>query len=980
MILTQHFHEWQESGISDELIEANLSSLRSEPHGARDEAIQLLYDTDSLDRDNLGRIRGDILRKNKNLNDGGWYARGYDLTSGNESSFLCLKPDNPRWDFEKQKPIKYEHPRGMSAGIFAPKVPIELGDLLFANFEDWQEFRDAWEGDPYFCAWAFALQEPGVAIGITEGYKKACKLIEEGILSIAVPGVWNWIDKDAERYTDFKGKSHRKKVVTREISPLCHPQREFIFFFDEDEKESTRTNVFYAKRAFGRALSGAGGKVSLCSWQPEDGKGIDDAIVNRGIQWFQQILQERLSLSAWLYWEDQLKWIDQRYDKRYLSASDISNDAKILGIKSAKGTGKTEALAEYCQRYVREGIPVLLVSHRVQLVRELADRLGIDSVYEFRSSETKGALGIALCADSLHEQGQAQFDSQNWDDFLLILDECEQVIPHILISKHTSVADHRCEVLGNFSELCQKARQIILSDADLSDRSISYIGSLTGYCSRHIVVNDFQPAKGRKLHNYPSEEAWLNSLVDAVSSGEKILIPIDAQREKSAWSSSVLEEFLKLLFPNEPILRIDKNTISNPDHPAYRITKRLDQTLRYYTIVIYTPVLGTGVSIDLQGHFDAVYSLNHGSQSENSTRQFLARLREGIPRHCFFKKIGVGQLDGGYSDRRQLLKATKRRTEQNLKLLRKLEAEAFDFGFYADHTKTYCDYVARHNLSLSAYRETVLQGLKLEGYEIINEPDLDPQERQDIRQGIKQQRDDCFNALIEAINKANSPTDSEFNKLQNKQELTDDQRYQLEKGKIEKKYQVQSNEELIEKDHKDQLYGKLSLWFFLSLGRHLVEERDQQRAQAYREAHGNKGYEPDFNRTQYQSQVILLELLRIPELLESCENGEVSNQSLSWWWEHIESLDNQHFNFRTGIKQVLNVTISDKESIVRNAQKLVRKVGRNLKFKKQLGHNQERMRIYSLEKVYSGEAEILSAWLKKLEAELERDTAPPLAS
>ncbi|MFP3324834.1 hypothetical protein R0K05_17320, partial [Planococcus sp. SIMBA_160] len=107
-IFPHHRQEWEESAIARDIIEANLRSLKVEPYGARDEAIELLAPPD-IKRDNTGRISRSELKKYDHLNDGGWYAQGFDLITGQRSDFLCLKPDSPRRDRDG-KLIKYEHP------------------------------------------------------------------------------------------------------------------------------------------------------------------------------------------------------------------------------------------------------------------------------------------------------------------------------------------------------------------------------------------------------------------------------------------------------------------------------------------------------------------------------------------------------------------------------------------------------------------------------------------------------------------------------------------------------------------------------------------------------------------------------------------------------------------------------------------------------------------------------------------------------
>ena len=986
---THHRKEWERSAIAPEIIEANLHSVEPfipTPYDEGDELPEALYllnleaDITNADRRNDGRLTDKEMRRfyGKHLTDGGWWSQGFDLITGERSLFGCYKPDSPRWDYEKGKPIKYEHPKGMSSGVFVPAIPkTKAGDIIFRYGEDlfcdWLAFLEKYNGDEDFAIWEFA-KSYAIALHITEGYKKASSLISQGFLAVALPGIWNWIDKDAEKYIAFDGKTKRKKELTKLLKPLTNIKREVCLWFDEDTKPSTVHNVTRAQTALGKALSKEGCKVSVAKWESKDGKGIDDAIAANGKQWLEDVYQRRLSLSAWLYWNQKLSHVDRLLNKPFLTKDDLDTASKLMGIKAPKGTGKTEAIANYVDDLIKEGKPVIVLSHRVQLVRALSERFGIDNAYNFRTSDTRGVLGLALCVDSLHQKSQVMFNPQNWDDFTLIIDEVEQVIPHTLISTKTAVADNRTEVLANLSTLCQNASQIILSDADLSDRSLNYISSLTGNCNQKVICNDFQPAQGRKLYNYNTPETWLQALTDHVKQGEKILIPIDAQQAKSKWGAQTIESYLAKLKPDAKMIRIDSKTISNPDHPAFRATEddRLDDLIINYDIVIYTNVIGTGISIDIKGHFDAVFSCNQGTQSENSTRQFLARLRDDVPRHCFFKKIGVGFLGGGETEARAVKKSQKAKTKQNLAFLKKLEDEALEFDSFESHVNSYCSYVANHNLGMSAYREIVLEGLRREGYDITTVEDISEDDRGELKQEVTGHKESNYSKHCSAIEQAETPSETELETLENKQELTDTQRHQLRKGKLGKLYGVEVDQELIQQDD-DGLYPQLALLFWLTVGRDKVEEIDHKKAKKYQEKTAGQGYDPDFNRTQYQAKVTVVEALRLPEFI-AMEGQEITNESIDWWWEHITNLVAQHYNTKTAVKRFLGLTLSDKESPIRNLGKLLERVGYSLTYIKQLGENKNRQRVYRIDRVTRHQDQIFAYWLSKLEKEVEPES------
>ncbi|MFP3386614.1 DUF3854 domain-containing protein, partial [Tritonibacter sp. SIMBA_163] len=85
-------------------------------------------------------------------------------------------------------------------------------------FMAWEKFRDSYEGSPEFAIWEFAKTN-AIALQVTEGFKKAASLCSQGYLAIAAPGIWNWIDQDADKYINFKGEEKRRKELTRFIKP-----------------------------------------------------------------------------------------------------------------------------------------------------------------------------------------------------------------------------------------------------------------------------------------------------------------------------------------------------------------------------------------------------------------------------------------------------------------------------------------------------------------------------------------------------------------------------------------------------------------------------------------------------------------------------------------------------------------------------------------------------------------------------------------
>jgi hypothetical protein len=119
------------------------------------------------------------------------------------------------------------------------------------------------------------------------------------------------------------------------------------------------------------------------------------------------------------------------------------------------------------------------------------------------------------------------------------------------------------------------------------------------------------------------------------------LIFVDGQKAKSKWGTQNLEAYLLKLFPNLRILRIDAESIADPNHPAFGCIDKLNEVLPLYDVAIRQPSIETGVSIDIKGHFTAVFDISQGVIPVPSILQRMARLREPVPRHVWAKGFGI---------------------------------------------------------------------------------------------------------------------------------------------------------------------------------------------------------------------------------------------------------------------------------------------------------------------------------------------------
>lgn len=978
MILPAHYQEWLDSTVSRDLINLNVKSLANfEPYD------YLLYALPDSDRRNDGRLRDNILRRYSHLAFGGWWVSGVDLLTGEDSYWGQFKPDRPYYREEKPKGfdslsqakrvtaknkiIKYEPPKNVPTEVFALKMPLYLWQAIALRFDVPLPEKIAVTSDGRALGfWAWVIANPKIPLIITEGAKKAGALLTAGYVAIALPGIYNGYRQPKNDWGQKIGNPH----LIPQLEALAQKGREIIFGFDNDTKLKTVLNVRSAIAKTGKLFERRGCSASIITWNTTD-KGVDDLIANKGVDYFHALYKNRIPLAKFQLTSllDLSKYSPLYVNERYLGKNSLPpHQAQLIGFKSAKGTGKTELLADIAARATRTGQKVIIICHREQLAIALANRFGIDYRTEVRTSVTKGALGYALCVDSLHPQANPPFKPEEWQGALVIIDEVEQVLWHMLNS--STCASNRIAIIDNFHQLLLTAvgtgGKVYLADADLSPIALDYVRSLIDYSVETWVVEnqykrgmrssaspggDLQgtgdPNRGRrKLVTYSGNDprSLVADLVNHISRGQRVLIHTTGQKARSKWGSINLESYLSKLFPHLKILRIDSESVAEPGHKAYGCMGNLNAILTRYDIAIASPVMETGVSIDIKGHFDSVWCIAQGVQTVDAVCQAVERLREDIPRHLWVKTTAKGnRIGNGSTSIRVLLASEQKLARANISLLQIASIEDFndlDFNYSPKSLHTWAKRACVVNAGKNNYRAEIIEKLIAEGYDwsLSDEADEESVEQSKIiSANLQQTRSENYQKFNDNVAKVATPTDSELNLLINKKAKTQEERYKERKGNLIKRYGVEVTPKLIERDDRGW-YSQLQLHYYLNIGNIYLAQRDKQSLVTIKQQGNGRAFLVDINKKQLSVQIAALKVLNIEQFLHS--EAEFSQDSLQNWFNFV-------IQQRFEIKAILGVSINPEgDTAIAVAQRLLKKLGLRLKFKCWRGSRRSKQRIY----------------------------------
>ena len=1003
LIHPNHYQEWISSSVDESIIRLNVRSLSG------DEAYDYLLYSDKLPRRNDGRLSNGILRCYGHIEAGGWWSSGVDVLSPTFDASLwgCFKPDTPRLHLDNQKAVKYEHPPKVATEIFALRVPDSVWDRIAVRHQIKRyhsplalRLQDRHRPISF---WEWCLKTPELPLLITEGAKKAGSLLTAGYAALALPGIWGGYRQPK----DEQGNKIGKPKLIPQLEAFTGTGREVVFVFDSDTKPKTVANVRRAILTTGKLLQQQGCQVSVITWSyPE--KGIDDLVAALGVNCFHALYHDRISLEEFELLEltDLSPYVNLRVNQRYLGSVSsqqstvISNqtplmaglspppDAKLIALKSAKGTGKTEWLTRSVEKALANGQRVLVASHREQLAIFTGNRFSIDYRRELRTSQTKGVFGYSLCVDSLHPKGNPPFNPEHWEGAVVVIDEVEQVIWHLLNSN--TCLSHRVAILKCFKELLQTVvstgGQIYIADADLSPLSLRYIQQLIGYpVSTWVVENIYNQNQGkRQLHIYeghnPSQ--LVADLVEAIGNGDSPLIMTGAQKLKSKWGTQNLEAYLKKKFPQKRILRIDSESVSNPEHPAYGCMGNLNAVLPLYDIVIASPTIETGVSIDIKGHFTSVWAIAQGTQTVEAVCQALARLRDDVPRHLWASERGLEKVGNGATFLKALLNSQHKLCKANIQLLMVADADdeftGLDTDFQPESLNTWAKRACLVNRGMRQYRESIIKKLLKEGYSI------DPHSREDegeaitpdeVKAEVKETQQENYQFHCEEVAAAETPSPSEQAELERKQAKTTTERQRQRKGELVKLYgDGVVTPELVEKDDKGW-YAKLRLHYYLTVGAEFLTERDKRRLLKMIKAGEGSVFKPDVNKQLRGAKTKTLEIINLTQFLDP--EREFTSESLAEWQKTLIS---QRYDILT----LTGISISpDKnETPIQLAQRILSQLfGLKLECIGKRGERSNQIRVYrGCSPNPDGRQEIFERWWERdhlsVEQEAQAFTAP----
>ncbi len=561
---------------------------------------------------------------------------------------------------------------------------------------------------------------------------------------------------------------------------------------------------------------------------------------------------------------------------------------------------------------------------------------------------------IGLCWDSLFKLFE-----RDWSNTLVIIDELELGLNHVATS--STCRDRRSKILYTIEKKLKECLEggglVIGADANLTDSSYEY---LTGVVPGHIpfIVK----------HNYirPDSDKWdisfytgkrdeiLSQIENWLSNRDckPIAVAIDNQSEAEGLANSLVKKYPWLKEEIGGLIRIDSK-ITQTDF-GQNFVKRPNESIERYQpkILIYTPSLGVGCSIDID-YFSYVFGLFFGNLEPSQARQMLARVRKPIPRIVWSKDRASNTESESSSflpseiKRRMFeyndtttslieiaLQLAKDRTE-NLdsdreilpNLVEVLQGMMGKDGSWDNpHVDLYCNQLAKRNFSLSQLAIQLRQELIDEGHNVT---DYAADEKTSAGDNVRASKEEIKQHKASMTAHAPDITLDEAKDINRKPNPTESEEYAATKAFLKEELpEVELTSDFLYKavyaDHRRWLNQVKLFWMCFNIDATKELDKKHWKYKLKQFADG-VAYLPDVKT--YSGKVDIINKIGIFEIIGlddfEQEYSEKDSSVKEWFTQKV-------LRHKKLIKNAFGITVSENTQIIKFINKLLVRVGLKL--------------------------------------------------
>jgi hypothetical protein len=698
---------------------------------------------------------------------------------------------SPKLDRKTGKARKYETPIGNGSRAFLPPIPPVIRQQIE------QRYEVMFPADGAF--WDFIAAHPEIPIVLTEGGKKSLAALSQGYVTIALYGV----NAGVSKYETIGGDRLRrlKPKLIPDLQRFAVEGRQFILAFDQDAKPQTRYKVEGALADLSWHLEQAGAIVTLSSWdgQADRCKGLDDLVVNAGVEAWHSAYDQAVPANEWRIGRQLAAAVKRQPDlkigdREFSAVVDQLPQAGVVALYGGKGTGKSEAISLMLGER-----PWLSFTPLVSLGRDQAASWGGvfindgDQIGSQILKDGQPVLGASVCIPSLLKVCRVESE-------ILVLDELTATLEFLIGSKLANKEGLRPLLLAEFVRRVQAATLVILADADLTEEAIGYIEAIRG--ERAFLVRSDRHALtyAANLMNGSQNQAIAALLerIEVLPEGQLVYLNSDSKAMAESLARMLLGVGIQSLLITSDTSGGDLETEFLASQGAC-IPKLRTMGIQ---AIITSPTVTQGFSI--KSHTDLIDSVwgfyRGGSITAHAMAQALDRVRANdVPRFVHVAKKGSAYSKLSKAQTMTaFMKEFKQVSTASARLVRhsltpETIAASDNIDWQSNNLKMLASLEVRRNRGMMALRDTLVALLRQEGKRVsMMSPSVTADEARSAGDALKAAKQQVNLAHAQAVAHATSIDAIEAKRLSTQTTpLTPEQVLSLEQWHLAQFYRLE---------------------------------------------------------------------------------------------------------------------------------------------------------------------------------------------
>lgn len=489
--------------------------------------------------------------------------------------------------------------------------------------------------------------------------------------------------------------------------------------------------------------------------------------------------------------------------QQYLT--DLHFNAGTTLIKSPKGTGKTHYLKKLVGELKKKKLKVLLVGHRRSLINDLSKQLNLvcymDDNQQLRKKLTSSdKQHFAVSVDSIStclNPAQDKFD-------VIIIDESEQVFSHLISDlipyqkRNSSYA-----ILKHYIHV---AKHCIALDADLNNVTLSAIkgfGNKNPFVDSTFILNEYK-SDASSIEIYATENQLTGQMFSDITDGKRLYICSNSKSKIDHLVSAIQNEFGN----NYPLFWITSKN-SGEARVTHFIENIKTECLKYQ-VILTSPVLGTGIDItfpDNQQLVDGVYGLFEAKiNTHHDLDQQISRVR-----HPGFVRVWISPEKFNFETE---LEPIKQELAENGVVSHIVKSYSWngvpEYNFDDPYLNLYATILCAQRASKNNLKENFIHLRQYNGWKVV-EISADKSLASEGAFHTKVGRELSEKQRVEGILNAKLITSNEADALMARNDLSQTEKYTLERYFIHHFYKTPISENLLLRDKNGQYRTQISM-------------------------------------------------------------------------------------------------------------------------------------------------------------------------